>query len=148
MARRCCSSEPVPTPLKEAGLKRTAQREAILAALEASDRPLTVEEIRQRLGDTSSGVPTIYRNLQRFVEEGWAEALPSTDQVQRYVRCRSREHHHHILCETCGRVDEVTGCGLDAVLLEMVKATGYVLTEHRLALTGRCRACQEHAGIT
>ncbi len=143
MARRCCSSEPEPTPLKEAGLKRTAQREAILAALEASDRPLTVEEIRQRLGDTSSGVPTIYRNLQRFVEEGWAEALPSTDQVLRYVRCRSREHHHHILCEICGRVAEVEGCGLEAVLLDLERRSGFRIERHQLNLSGRCAHCQE-----
>lgn len=145
MARRCCPADPEPAPLKAAGLKRTAQREAILSVLEASDRPLTVEEIRQRMGDTASGVPTIYRNLQRFLEEGWVEPLPGPDVVARYVRCRSRGHHHHLVCESCGRVTEVEGCGLEAVLAGFEHETGFRITSHQLALTGRCPRCLKRA---
>ncbi len=143
MTRRCCSPTQEPTPLQAAGLKRTPQRQAILATLEAADRPLTVEEIRQGMGDTSSGIPTIYRNLQRFVAEGWIEVLPSPDQVQRYVRCRSIGHHHHILCEGCGCVAEVEGCGLEAALADYERQSGFRLRHHQLTLTGLCPRCQE-----
>lgn len=145
MARRCCSAEPTPTPLKAAGLKRTAQREAILAVLEASDRPLSVEEIRQGMGDTSSGIPTLYRNLQRFVAEGWVEVMPSMDQVQRFVRCRSQGHHHHVICEGCGCVAEVEGCGLEALLEDFERQTGFRIEGHHLTLRGRCPRCQSSA---
>ena len=127
--------------LREAGLKRTLPRTALLAALEAADRPLTVEELRAGLPGPRPGVPTTYRNLQRFVQEGWAEAIPGPDQVLRFVRCRCTGHHHHIQCERCGRTTEVEGCGLGPALKAFEKASGFRITRHQLALYGLCEAC-------
>ncbi len=124
-------------------MRRTAQREAILEVLEAADRPLTVEDIRSRLSDRRPGIPTIYRNLERFAQEGWAEALVGADQVMRFVRCRSREHHHHVVCETCGRCVEVSPCGLGEAFEAIEQRTGFRLTRHVLHLFGRCPTCRE-----
>ena len=79
------------SPLRAAGLRQTPQRQAILRVLEASARPLTVDEIWRAMAEGRSGVPTVYRNLERFVAEGWVEPLLGTDQVVRYARCHSRE---------------------------------------------------------
>lgn len=139
----CRPSPPPEAPdLRQAGLRRTVQREAILEALEASDRPLSVEDIRLRLAGRRPGIPTIYRNLERFVREGWAEALVGSDQVMRFVRCRSVHHHHHLVCEACGRAVEVETCGLLGSLQGIESATGFRLTRHVLNLFGTCPECQ------
>ena len=106
-----------------------------------SDRPLTVEEIWARMAGKRSGLPTIYRNLERFVAEGWAETILAPDQTMRFVRCHSRHHHHHLQCEVCGRTVEVDGCGVDGMLTGIETATGFRITRHQLQIFGRCPAC-------
>lgn len=129
--------------LRAAGLRVTPQRRAILQALEASDRPLSVEDIRQRLEQHGSGVPTIYRNLQSFVAMGWAEPILGPDQIMRFVRCRSGCHHHHLQCEGCGRTVEVETCGVEASLASLQGTSGFKVTRHHLQLFGLCPECQK-----
>ena len=129
--------------LRAAGLRVTPQRRAILQALEASDRPLSVEDIRQRLEQHGSGVPTIYRNLQNFVAMGWAEPILGPDQIMRFVRCRSSCPHHHLQCEGCGRTVEVETCGVEASLAGLQGASGFKVTRHHLQLFGLCPDCQK-----
>lgn len=129
--------------LRAAGLRVTPQRRAILQALEASDRPLSVDDIRQRLEAHSSGVPTIYRNLQCFVEKGWAEPIVGADQTMRFVRCRSNAHHHHLQCEACGRTVEVQSCEVEASLAKLQEISGFKVTRHQLQLFGLCPDCQK-----
>lgn len=143
MSRRADDSSDAPD-LRQAGLRRTVQREAILRVLEASDRPLSVEDIRARMMGKRPGIPTIYRNLERFAHVGWAEALVGDVQVARFVRCRSSHHHHHLVCEGCGRAVEVDACGLLGSLEEIEQATGFKLTRHVLNLFGTCPACQRN----
>lgn len=137
------ASDAAPTPsLRAAGMRQTPQREGILRVLRDSDRPLTVEEIWERMPERRSGLPTIYRNLERFVQEGWAESILGSDQVMRFVRCDSRHHHHHLQCERCGRMAEVEACGLGASLAEMERISGYRIMRHQLMLFGLCPACR------
>jgi len=136
------SSDFMPT-LRAAGLRVTPQRRAILQVLEASDRPLSVEDIRQRLEAHGSGVPTIYRNLQCFVEKGWAEPILGPDQTMRFVRCRSGIHHHHLQCESCGRTVEVHTCEVEASLANLKELAGFKVTRHQLLLYGLCPDCQK-----
>ena len=132
--------------LRAAGMRQTPQREAILKVLHTADRPLTVEEICASMEKRRSGIPTVYRNLERFVNEGWAESLLGQDQVMRFVLCRSASHHHHLSCEICGRMAEVDACGIEASLAGMERLSGYRITRHQLNLFGICPACRAANG--
>lgn len=130
-------------PIRAAGLKFTTQREQTLQALEASDRPQTVEEIRARMSSRIPGVPTVYRNLEFFVQAGWAESVLGPDKVMRFIRCQTKQHHHHIQCEKCGRMAEVDGCELESAILAMERNTpGFQITRHQLYLFGLCSDCR------
>ena len=83
----------------------------------------------------------MYRNLERFVLEGWAESIVGPDQVLRYVRCDSRRHHHHLQCEHCGRTTEVVACGLEDDLRHLEQLSGFTITRHQLLLFGLCGHC-------
>ena len=136
-----------PTPsLRAAGMRQTPQREAILRVLQASDRPLTVEDIWDRMAENRSGLPTIYRNLERFVEKGWAESLLGADQVMRFVRCNSVSHHHHLQCEGCGRTVEVDGCAVMGAIAALETQSGFRITRHQLQLFGFCAQCRTEKG--
>jgi len=137
----CSHGTPSPS-LREAGLKQTPQRQAILSVLQAAERPLSVDEIAGQMVGKRPGLPTIYRNLERFVAKGWAECLVGADQVQRFVRCHSPHHHHHILCQGCGRTAETECPGLDTAFESLTKASGFKVTGHQLTLYGLCPACQ------
>ena len=123
-------------------MRQTPQREGILRVLNASDRPLTVEEIAARMEENRSGLPTIYRNLERFIQEGWAENILGQDQVMRFVRCNSKHHHHHLQCERCGRMVEVDICGVEDSLKQLENSSGFCITRHHLSLFGLCTDCQ------
>lgn len=123
-------------------MRQTPQREGILRVLNAADRPLTVEEISARMKENSSGLPTIYRNLERFIKEGWAENILGQDQVMRFVRCNSNLHHHHLQCETCGRMVEVDFCGVEDSIRQLELSSGFRMTKHQLSLFGLCTECQ------
>ena len=123
-------------------MRQTPQREAILRVLNESDRPLSAEEVWHRMDGKNSGLPTVYRNLERFAQEGWAEGILGKDQVLRFIRCLSADHHH-LECERCGRMVEVEACGLDATLLAMERLSGFRITRHQLQLFGVCPLCGE-----
>lgn len=131
------------TSLQSAGLRATPQRQAILQVLDDSDRPLNVEEILSQMSGYRSGIPTVYRNLQQFAEQGWVEPIIGPDQVMRFVRCHSRKHHHHVQCERCGRMVEVEGCGLQKALEAMETRSGFRITRHQLQVFGLCPACRK-----
>jgi Fe2+ or Zn2+ uptake regulation protein len=139
MAKTCAAPSQTPS-LGAAGLRHTPQREAILPVLEHAHRPLTVEEIRARMGQRP-GLPTVYRNLERFVQEGRAESLQRPDPTMCFVRCRS-PHHHHLSCEVCGRMVEVELCGLEPSLEGMERSTGFHITRHQLNVSGVCPDCR------
>ncbi|MBK8571369.1 MAG: transcriptional repressor [Geothrix sp.] len=139
MADASASTSP---SLRAAGMRQTPQREGILQVLRDSDRPLTVEEIWERMPERRSGLPTVYRNLERFVREGWAESILGADQIMRFVRCESRHHHHHLQCEHCGRTVEVDACGLDESLRHLEALSGFKITRHQLQLFGLCATCR------
>ena len=123
-------------------MRKTPQREGILRVLTESERPLTVEEIWERMAENRSGLPTIYRNLERFVQEGWAENVLGKDQIMRFVRCSSKRHHHHLQCEQCGRMVEVDSCGVQDSLKQLEALSGFRITRHHLSLFGLCMECQ------
>jgi Fe2+ or Zn2+ uptake regulation protein len=128
-------------------MRQTPQREAILRILAQSEKPLTVEEIRNRMAENLSGIPTIYRNLERFVLEGWVENILGADQTMRFVRCRSKNHHHHLQCENCGRAVEVTGCGIPSATAAVESQTGFRITRHQLLFYGVCPECRGASSI-
>lgn len=129
--------------LRQAGFRVTPQRQAILRVLEDSDRPLNVEEILARMTGYRSGVPTVYRNLQQFSEQGWVESIIGADQVMRFIRCHTTKHHHHLQCDQCGRMVEVEGCAIHKALEAMAGRSGFRITRHQLQLFGLCPECQQ-----
>ena len=120
-------------------IRRTAQREAIRVALEASEQAVSAQELHARLGG-SVGLATVYRNLQRLAEEGVADTLRRPSGELAFRICGGG-HHHHLSCRACGRVEEVRDCGLGRWAAGVAAEHGFSGVEHQAELTGLCGDC-------
>ena len=119
--------------LRGRGFKVTPQRLAILRAL-AAEQHQSLEEIRARCPEV--GLVTIYRTFDLFSEIGALRRLDLGD-GPRYEL--AEDHHHHLICESCGGVSEFEECPIDPRLLQDMD---FEVTSHSLEIYGRCTDCR------
>lgn len=101
--------------------------------------------LRER-GD-SVGLATVYRNLDLMVETGEVDVLTRDDGEQMYLRC-SRQHHHHLVCRSCGHAIEITGPDVERWADALAKQHGYTEISHTLEVFGLCPNCSSTAPAT
>ena len=118
-------------------MKRAKQQLTVLRALGAADGPLSARELWSRLSGTGVGIATVYRALQRGVEEGTLESVETLGGGIRYEP-KDREHHHHFLCSSCDHAFDLFGC---VEGLESLVPNGFRMTGHEVVLLGTCNAC-------
>jgi Fur family ferric uptake transcriptional regulator len=124
--------------------RTSPQREAIAGLAEAMPGAFSAEDLiaEARRRGVAVGVATVYRSLAAMEAAGWIEAVATRDGATLYARCRGEGHHHHLVCESCGRVEEAP-CALGEALARVSAGCGFELTRHELTLYGRCASCAE-----
>ncbi len=115
------------------GYKATPQRLAVLGAL-AAEQHQSLGEIRARCPEV--GLVTIYRTLDLFSQIGAVRRLDLGD-GPRYEM--AEDHHHHLICESCGDVSEFGKCPLD---LRRLRGMDFEISSHSLEIYGRCADCR------
>ena len=119
--------------------RKTQQRQAILQAIEAADRPLSPREILDAAkGEVPGlGIATVYRNIRNLVEQGALHAVELPGVPNRY-EAAGKHHHHHFHCRGCDRVFEVEDCPGS---LKQLTPSGFALESHEIILYGLCEGC-------
>jgi Fur family ferric uptake transcriptional regulator len=128
--------------LRIVGERVTPQRLLVADTLAAAGRQVTAQELWQRVRQRSPriGRATVFRTVEALVGAGVARRLELENHVYGYVACQP-EHHHHLACSICGRVEEI-GEGYIRPVAERVTAdTGFVIDDARLDFYGRCARC-------
>ncbi len=131
-----------PALLREAGLKATPGRLSLLAFLSKEPKPLTVGAIKKKLGNETDTV-TLYRALEDFAEAGIVRRVDFEHSHAHYEIVAGREHHHHIICKKCDKVEDVHACesvGIEKNVLEKAKNFS-TITSHSLEFFGICNQC-------
>jgi Fe2+ or Zn2+ uptake regulation protein len=130
--------------LRAVGQRYTAQREALVVALERAGKPLsTAEIVEARTGPQSS----VYRNLSVLEHAGVARRVIAEGGFARYELTEElTEHHHHLICTRCGTVEDVTippdlETTMDRTVDRLARRSGFAKVRHRLDLMGTCRTC-------
>ena len=140
--------EPLAERLRARGLRLTAQRQRVLAAVTALDHA-TPELIGARLREEAGPdgpVPdtsTVYRNLELLERLGlvWHTHLGKGAPVYHVA-----EHPHlHVVCSACGEVSSVDPGILDGAAERLAADHGFTVDVGHVALTGTCRACQQRS---
>ncbi len=131
--------------LKKAGLKATVPRLKILEILVAKQgHHMTAEDVYKALleGKENIGLATVYRVLTQFEAAGLV-ARHHFESGQSVFELDLGEHHDHILCIVCGRVDEFVDETIEERQREIAEKAGYEITDHSLYIYGVCSSCQK-----
>jgi Fur family ferric uptake transcriptional regulator len=143
----------LPHSLARRGLRLTGPRRAVLDVLAESREPLTVTEIHARLTGGQAHVVSVYRTVHLLVRLRLVrptDVVRPTDATRGSRRYELGEeftgHHHHLICQGCGRIEDLDGCWLaDAVLTRLTRyvrrTRRFEVSEHEVRLFGLCRRC-------
>ncbi|PIR82770.1 hypothetical protein COU20_00365 [Candidatus Kaiserbacteria bacterium CG10_big_fil_rev_8_21_14_0_10_59_10] len=131
--------------LREAGLRATAARVALLNALCATHKPLKAAELRRSAG-RGMDLVTVYRAMDALEKAGLAKRI-GVDRTSASWEFAHRAHHHHLVCRGCGELEDVGECaveGLEKRVLGKSKRFASV-SDHSLEFFGTCRDCASAA---
>ena len=126
--------------LEEHGNRMTWPRRELAATLARWSDSFSAEDIVTGL--PSLGRATIYRTLRLLVEVGILCKTVMPNGSPRYSLDDSTQHHHHLVCVSCGRIDEFRHPAVERVLRAMKSDLGGEFIGHRLELYHHCGACQ------
>ncbi|BCG59044.1 Fur family transcriptional regulator [Paenibacillus sp. URB8-2] len=126
--------------------KLTSQREAIVKVLLDNEKDhLSVEEVYMLVKGSypQLGLATVYRTLELLCELHIVEKMNFGDGVSRYdLRSEGHDHmHHHLICQSCGKVAEIKDDWLEELESKLEKEYGFAVTDHRLDFKGTYRIC-------
>ncbi|MGZ6791465.1 MAG: Fur family transcriptional regulator [Mycobacteriales bacterium] len=125
-------------------MRPTRQRTAVAEALARSDGFTSAQALHDLLrhDGESVGLTTVYRHLQALADAGEVDVLRTDDGEAVYRRCAGEEHHHHLVCRSCGATVEVTGPAVEAWAEAVAREHGYTDVSHTLEVFGTCATCR------
>ncbi len=130
--------------IKEAGLKITLPRVKILQILESSKvHHLSAEDVYKALITRGEeiGLATVYRVLTQFEDAGLV-VRHNFEGGHSVFEVSTEEHHDHIVCVKCGRVEEFRDDKIEERQKVVADRLGFELTDHNLNLYGLCPDCK------
>jgi Fur family ferric uptake transcriptional regulator len=129
--------------IRKNGHKLTPQRQVVLRVMARSHDHLTPKDIYQksRLADPEIGRVTVYRTLDLLNDLGLLCRVHGERECRSYIMRRPMEHHHHLVCSSCGKVVDFTGCNLGEVERKLARESGFDIRGHLLEFYGLCRSC-------
>ena len=136
--------------LRAVDQRYTSGRRQLVELLAEAPRPETIPELLDRAPSLAQS--SAYRNLVVLEEAGVAHRVVTSDERSRYELAEDlMGHHHHLICTSCGRVDDFTVStqmerSLDRALTQAVDGTGFHPAGHRLDVLGTCVDCATQSG--
>jgi Fur family transcriptional regulator, peroxide stress response regulator len=127
--------------LRQAGLRSTPQRLAILREVLSRSHP-TVSEIYEsvRRAFPTLGLQTVYNTLHTMTQRGLVSELPFSSATRFDSNMRP---HANLVCRECGRIEDVEFVSdhLDTMLRHVIQTTGFSRDSQRIDVYGLCRGC-------
>ncbi|TDE01326.1 Fur family transcriptional regulator [Jiangella asiatica] len=130
-------------PVKEH--RRTRQRAAVDEVLDDTTDFISAQDLHAALRARGAGVglATVYRTLQTLADDGKVDVLRSDGGEAVYRRCVREEHHHHLVCRSCGATVEIAGPTVERWASSVAEKHGFVDVSHTLEIFGTCPRCAQ-----
>jgi Fur family ferric uptake transcriptional regulator len=138
-------TEQVNDVLAGAGLKHGGARQRIIDLLADESCALSAVEIEDalRLHGTPTGRASIYRTLELLVDYGLVERVAVSRGLTRFERAHpDGEHHHHLVCDHCGRLVAFDDPELEEAIDSLPERLGVRVEHHEVVLRGACVDCE------
>lgn len=107
-----------------------------------SSQPLTVRDILIRLNKAGikPNKTTVYRQLEKMARKRDLEHVHFEGRGLGYEK--AREHHHHLVCKNCSKVEDLFIEGEEKILNKILAKKSFEAYDHHLEIFGLCRTCR------
>lgn len=121
----------------------TPQRDAIRTLFTDLEGFHSAQDVYARLRAAGGrvGLSTVYRAVQSLADDGELDSIRTDTGEALYRRCSS-QHHHHLVCRSCGRTVEVAGPAVERWADEVAGEHGFADVSHALEIFGTCATCR------
>ena len=126
------------------GRRRTNSRATVIAAALRRTQPFTAQELVRELARRGVGRATVFRTLDLLVSLDVLSRIHGVEHGTRCIRYTTcaPSHHHHLVCRSCGRVEEIRASGLEQRIAALARARGFQPLGHGLEVQGLCAECR------
>lgn len=130
--------------LRSKGLKRTAQRDAVLDLFLATEAHQSAEAIYAKIRQShpSIGYSTVYRTLKLLKACDLAREVYFADGRMHFEHQFEHPHHDHMVCTECGLTIEFCNETIEALQEQVAADNRFTPTRHTMVIFGRCEACE------
>jgi len=125
--------------LDEAGYRSGAARRQVVELLAGERCAVTALEIDRRLD--SVGRASVYRTLDQLERLHLIQRVEIGGDAASYERVDAGEHHHHLVCEECGRLAPFADRSLERAIEAVSRDAEFEVAAHDVVLRGRCADC-------
>jgi len=131
--------------LSGAGHRSSGPRSEIIDAVAELECSVTAREVADVLRDRGSGVgvASIYRALDLLDRLSLVKRFDVGEGIARYEPAHpSGDHHHHIVCDSCGTVESFEDDALEKAIGKLSDRVDFAVAAHDVTLHGECPACR------
>jgi Fur family ferric uptake transcriptional regulator len=131
--------------LQRAGYRSGGARRAVIQLLGRQECCLTAQEIFDglRAEGRGVGIASVYRILDLLADQGFVQRVDIGDAITRFEPAHpGGDHHHHLVCNSCGKVEAFEDDRLEQALRQVERKTGYTTAGHDVLLRGACQDCR------
>ena len=131
--------------LQAQGLRNGGARRAVVEHLGVQPCCKSAQEIfdgiRERGGRV--GIASVYRAVEQLVELDLVQRVELGDGIARFEPSHADgDHHHHLVCDDCGKVEPFSDPGLERALEQTASRLAYDMRGHEVVLHGHCDDCR------
>ena len=138
------------TTLERDGYRLSGPRSAVVETLDDLGCSVTAKEIADHLHDRGQdiGVASIYRTLELLDRLRLTRRVDAAEGVARYEPLDpSGEHHHHLVCDSCGEVAAFADPQLERAIERLADRVDYAIDAHDVTLRGECPSCRATSSV-
>ena len=124
-------------------LRMTRQRRAVQEALASTSTFSSAQDLHTSLrsAGTNISLATVYNQLRQMAERQEVDLIRTEAGEALWRRCGAGEHHHHLVCRSCGAVEELEAPAVEQWASEVARGSGYTELNHSVEITGICPRC-------
>lgn len=122
------------------GVRFTKPRKLVFEALEYLSKPVSANEINDYLKNRVD-LTSVYRTLNLLVKSEMVNVILFGEGKKRYELKKEHGHHHHLVCENCGKVENIE-MKENYLLRNVSELSKFKVRKHNLEFFGLCPDCQ------